>query len=583
MKKISLIALALLMIFSSCRKNVDDEMSVEIPYTPPTIEDFVPIIIPTQASLIGFVVDEDANPVSLATITLGDNTTMTDEYGHFFFNDIEMNQRGTLVKIEKEGYFDGSRRFFPSTQTKNRVKVELLEKSFDQSFDANSGATITIENGSTVTFKANSIRTEAGEAYSGEVQVAAKWMDPTQTKTFDQMPGNLQGVNELNQEVALQTYGMVAVELQSPSGEALNIQEDQTATLSMDIPQSLLVSAPQEIPLWSYNEDFGLWQVEGTAQLQNGKYVGEVSHFSFWNCDFPGELVEINLTIVDEATQSPRPYTGVRIVVVDGSSTGWGYTDEEGQLTGLVPANEELMLEVIGLCGEVVYSEAIGPFTEDADLGSIAVMLEESTVTISGSIECDGTPIEGDAVVLVTFDGFTVHHYTSDGTINVSTTVCTQPSEITVTAVDLETLNQSETQTIAFVEPLNVGTINTCNGGTVEDLISITHNGETRLYPLPTISTYPAGGGYVSYETDVSFIGFDFYGSAPGNYGGPNGNQIEVFSDGDWEFSGYFETFELEEYGAVGEKVKGNFTNIVGWQGSGTTELTGFFITTRTQ
>ena len=92
---------------------------------------------------------------------------------------------------------------------------------------------------------------------------------------------------------------MMAVELQGASGESLNIAEGSTATLTFPIPQEILGNAPAEIPLWSFNENLGLWVEESVASLQGSNYVGEVSHFSFWNCDAPFELVELSFQLVD--------------------------------------------------------------------------------------------------------------------------------------------------------------------------------------------------------------------------------------------------------------------------------------------
>lgn len=40
-----------------------------------------------------------------------------------------------------------------------------------------------------------------------------------------------------------------------------------------------------------------------------------------------------------------------------------------GFFCGKVPANETLLFEVVNECGDVVYTENIGPFTADTDLG----------------------------------------------------------------------------------------------------------------------------------------------------------------------------------------------------------------------
>ena len=58
-----------------------------------------------------------------------------------------MNALGTLVTVEKEGYFEGSRRFFPVEGKLSRIKIQLLDKIFDQSFDATTGGNIAIGDG----------------------------------------------------------------------------------------------------------------------------------------------------------------------------------------------------------------------------------------------------------------------------------------------------------------------------------------------------------------------------------------------------------------------------------------------------
>ena len=119
--------------------------------------------------------------------------------GIFFFNEETMNARGTLVKVEKTGYFEGSRRFFPTADEASRVKIELITQSFDESFNAQSGGAVSKDDGTAIQFSANSVQLADGELYQGEVKVAMKWLDPTAVNTLNQMPGDLQGVNASNQ------------------------------------------------------------------------------------------------------------------------------------------------------------------------------------------------------------------------------------------------------------------------------------------------------------------------------------------------------------------------------------------------
>ena len=74
------------------------------------------------------------------------------------------------LKLKKQGIFEGSRRFFPNTNQESRVKIELITQSFDESFNAQSGGTVSKDDGTTIQFAANSIQLADGEIYQGEVK-----------------------------------------------------------------------------------------------------------------------------------------------------------------------------------------------------------------------------------------------------------------------------------------------------------------------------------------------------------------------------------------------------------------------------
>ncbi len=487
MKKLGIFSLFLLLVFSACRKDVND-VNVDVTTPDPIIEQYTPPTDNITGSVIGFVVDENNTPVADATVRLNGQTTTTDPFGHFFFDGQTMNALGALVQIEKEGYFDGSRRFFPRESQKNRVKIQLLEKSFDASFSAASGGTVTFDDAS-VEFFPSSIRTASGQTYNGTVRVAAKWLDPSAIATLDQMPGNLQGVNAQVEQVALGTYGMIAVELESDSGEPLNIADDEIAAISMPVPANMLNAAPAEIPLWSYNEEHGLWVEEGTATLQNGNYVGEVSHFSFWNCDVPYELIQLNMTLNDD-DGGALTYHQVQISLTDGTTgevtTCYGYTDGNGNLSGLVPANEVLTMKIIGACGTTAYSNDIGPFSADTDLGIIIVSNTAiNNTTVSGNlIDCNGDALT-DGVVLISFDGQAIYHYSSSADFSVTFTTCENTSEVEVIGVDPSNLEQSTAVAAPANATTDLGTISAC--GIITSYIRVVVDGVELIYVNATV------------------------------------------------------------------------------------------------
>jgi len=558
-----------LFVLSACRKDsITETTSTSIP-GPTILEKFEPKVENVTTSVIGFIVDENDLPVSDAVVKLGDNTLSTDEYGHFFLDEVTINSLGAVVNVQKDGFFDGSRRFFPKADTQNRLKIQLLEKIFDQSFSATDGGTVTLSSGASIVFDANSIKTASGAAFTGTVEVAAKWMDPSAVATLDQMPGNLQGVNDRSQEVALATFGMMAVELQDENGAALNIADDATAQLTMPVPTSMLANAPSEIPLWSYYEDFGMWVEESSATLQEGKYVGDVSHFSFWNCDAPFPLIEFTMTLVDD---DGVPLTNALVTItatnIGGISSG-GYSGENGSVGGKIPANEDLVLTVYDYCENALLTQNVGPFDMDVDLGQVLVTGGEvNNTTIAGVLLCDGAPV-GNGVVIINFDGKTLYHYPTESTFSYSFTTCENTTAIEVVGVDLNTPSQSDPIIASPGSTTNLGNIQACELS-LTDYLKVTVDGEEAIYFSPRFTQAPIQEeSYIevfdSLQGGELFMFLGFKGLIPGDYSGTGNSFLEAFVDGSkgWNLNingDGFATFNVTEVGAIGEEVIGDFT-----------------------
>jgi len=269
----------LLFLFSACRKDVNNVNPNTTTPDPTIINDWTQDIVNVNGSVTGLVVNEDNEPMPGVSIKLNNNTTTTDAFGHFFYKEITLNSAGTYLTAESDGFFKGSRRFFPKENAESYVKIQLMEKSFDQTLDAQTGGTINIGTNviTTVEFTGNGFILPNGDTYTGTVHVAAKYLNPLEDATFEQMPGNLQGVNSAFTEVVLSTYGMMAVELEGDAGEKLNIKSENAALMTMPVPDALLANAPSTIPLWSFDEEVGMWMEESSADLVNGAYVGSTN------------------------------------------------------------------------------------------------------------------------------------------------------------------------------------------------------------------------------------------------------------------------------------------------------------------
>ncbi|MEJ6556759.1 MAG: hypothetical protein QNL41_02590, partial [Flavobacteriaceae bacterium] len=238
-----------------------------------------------NSDFMGRVVDNLNNPISGATVQIGSSTTDTDINGIFIIKNAQAYEKFAFIKVEKAGFLHGSRSVVPTAGI-NHVKIMLLPQTVTQTVSSGIAESVSLSNGAAVELS-GAYSNSDGSEYTGDVQVTLHLLNPTDENMQQQMPGMLLAENLENEARMLETLGMLAVELRSETGEKLNLSEGTTATISVPLDPEILASAPNEIPLWYFDEDNGYWIEEGSATLQGTKYVGTVSHFSFWNCDIP--------------------------------------------------------------------------------------------------------------------------------------------------------------------------------------------------------------------------------------------------------------------------------------------------------
>ncbi len=539
MKKIYfLFPFVILMLFSACRKDVDSiGDSITTPPPEVIIENYNPEVKTVTSSVEGQVKDENQNPVENATVRIGNATTLTDEYGFFSFENMPMNEKGTFITVQQEGFLDGSRRFFPRENTESKIVIEMITANYRPSFEAATGGTVSINGTTGVAFLPNSIINANGEVFDGEVYVASAYLDPTASTTADRMPGNLQGVRTDLEEVSLQSFGMINVSLEDAEGAPLNIGEGFTATISVALPASIAANAPSEIPLWSFNETFGIWVEEGSATKVNGVYVGEVEHFSWWNCDAPFPLIELDVTLVDE---NDNPVSNHIVAIGFGSdslATYYAYTNSEGFTSGKVPADEELLLQIRGLCGDIIYSELVGPFSDNT---SLVISVDNSNVNntqITGNlVDCDGNNVANGAVIVTVGDEEYIF-LVDDGNFDFFISSCGGETDLTVRGVDIDASFESDSFAGMVGTTVNTGTISVCSNPITFSTLTINVGSETYDYNSITGNLIggETGNGTILVEYfpqdssgQETYIRLQLNGNTAGNY--DNNNNCTMFN-----------------------------------------------------
>jgi hypothetical protein len=471
-----LLIAVIISVLYSCQRELSDPLPAvpppaEVPDTvstdptpkPPAIVDNI-IVTNVQ----GRILDETGKPMFGVTVIAGGKTTSTDEFGIFTLNEVLVSEHSSFIKAEAPGYFTGSRTIVSEANGNGFVQIKMIRKKVIGSFDASSGGEITTEGNATIKFSQASITTSSGEAYEGTVKVYSAFLNPDAANFNDIMPGDLRGLNADSQSVALKSYGMLNVKLETEAGQELQIASGKNAEIRMKVPASLAATAPADIPLWHFSEYDGKWREEGKATLQNGWYVGSVSHFSTWNCDVPANFVFVTLMVRGEKG-TRRSYTRVKFIDETNGLYSEGFTDSEGKIKAWIPKDASLKMKIVTDCDEVLYEQQVGPFSQDTDLGAVTVDGKQLMHIFGTVIGCDGESITTGYAVM------RVHglDYTSEiinGEFNFYTSKCiagTTDADIMIT--DPYKSHYTTPTTIQIgTQNVNVGSVQACEVSSLE-------------------------------------------------------------------------------------------------------------------
>ncbi|WP_353779608.1 hypothetical protein [Winogradskyella sp. 3972H.M.0a.05] len=435
---------------------------------------------------LGTVIDKNKNPIEGVTISIGSNSAMTNVDGVFIINNATVNERFAYIRAEKDGYIHGSRAVVPSEGT-NKVTIMLLEETVVGTTSSGTSETISMGNGASVALEGDYTKDD-GTSYEGNVDVIMHFLDPIDEDMQSQMPGMLYAANSNNEERMLQTFGMLAIELRGAGGEDLNLADGSEAEITVPLDPSLVANAPSTIPLWSFDEVNGYWKEEGQANLVGNSYVGTVTHFSFWNCDIPAEAVNLCITVTNESGDLISSlYTTI-------SSSNFGTTDgstnANGQVCGLVPSGESLELNIYSfdICGDnSIYSQSIGPFTQDSSINVIIPDTPEIIYeTVFGQFNtCSGDPVTEGYVQLI-YGEQSLSEAVNDGSFEFNLIRCQENNSFQIKGVDYANLQATDSINYTFTTPLtDIGTISACN--TVSEFIQFTLDNDDNVLILDNI------------------------------------------------------------------------------------------------
>jgi|GEM_PF-1019569 len=433
-----------------------------------------------KTAFAGRVLDQMSQPIAGAQVRIGGELATTDANGVFRLPALRVPSDNAKVMVTKMGYYEFSRAYYVADGDLQTITVQLIEKTQTGTLSASSGGTLTLPGGARLVFPAGAFEDERGQVYTGTVRVFAREMPESDPHFAQSMPGDLRALRAGGEEQILGNYGMMGVELQGQSGQALRIRAGSEVTLRWPIASRQINTAPNNITLWYYDIQQTRWIEDGTAQRIGNEYVGTVKHFTFWSFSTAFNVVELKGKVFLVDDQHPLSSAVVRLTMMSDSTKAYAAVNANGVYRGGVPLAETFVMDILNECGEVIFSQNVGPFNEPTLAPDIFVPNNGThTVSVSGRLlDCAGAPIKNGYAQVLMGNAKWVAFSGVDGSFSLNKTRCdTSATTTTVVGYDLQNLLESMPDTIS-VPPntVDVGDLAVCDDLTEYILFTLDNN-----------------------------------------------------------------------------------------------------------
>ena len=381
--KTGLLLLVSFMFFSGCKK---DKKETPTPTNPTT----------TSVTLTGNVIDVNNTPLSGVTVKVGTTTTTTNSDGSFYLSNVTVPISRFVVEFSSSGFFTLVRSAVPTPSEKYDLEVGLISETDvtyagSTSFASNTTGNLTMGNGCIIDFPANAFITSTGSAFSGTVYVKAAYLDPTMNNyPMFVFGGDLYGKDSTGTEVMINPYaGLNVIITDGANKLQLDTIHNVKADVQFNIPNTLLTSAPNTIELFDFDENAGMAYANGTATKTGGKYMGQVQHFSFWNCaEFhPGKALISGY--VTDASGSPIPGMPVRV------GHTFAKTDIDGYYKKIVPTGVPITVKIFpSYLSSVITPQNISSLTDGGSATNVNFSIPGLKKVTGKIVNCAGNPVQ---------------------------------------------------------------------------------------------------------------------------------------------------------------------------------------------
>ncbi|MFK8008075.1 MAG: carboxypeptidase-like regulatory domain-containing protein [Saprospiraceae bacterium] len=411
-------------------------------------------------SISGQILDAMNQPVEGANITLDQLNRTSDLNGFFYFKNVQVDSKRTVLNVNKDGFFEGGRAVFPTKQSNAPLKIRLLEKTVVASFDGSTGGEIDLPDGAILDIPIDAVLSQDGTGFSDEVQVSAYSLNPEYLEGLQKMPTDLKGKTTSSEEKLLESFGIFLFDWSDANNQKLSIVPGKKVTIQFPISNGVGAQAPSTLGLWYFDLGEDTWREEGIASLQNGNYVAEVGKTGFWNIAIPHDFISVKGVLENQNNEilSSMPFS---IEIENGGVLGFGYADEAGRFNVNVPQDLSSKIKVLDECNDIDYSTTIGALNVDSQISNVKINNSSDFSHISGTLlKCDGNKVQTGYIIL-SVNTKTYFFPFSDGIFQGDINTCDITSA-TLVAYDVENSKQSEPLQLEIIASTETGEISVC-------------------------------------------------------------------------------------------------------------------------